>query len=174
VAGVSAAVLEGGDRWGAGGECITSMAAGLSNRGISSPMKGSTWLQQASLSKTIGAAYMVSYYQARGVPLDTPVTSVLKRLESLIVLEVSQAMPSLLTPALSLHLLLLSTSLLLISFFYVKVGPGCPQSWIGELTLSHLVNHTGLGMHYVYGAPPSRAKGMPTPRELLQGDCKES
>ena len=89
MAGVSAAVLEGGERFGGGGERITSLYAGLSHRSGSAPMSSATWLQQASLSKTVGAAYMVSYYQARGGPLSTPVVEILHRLQSPMILEVS-------------------------------------------------------------------------------------
>ena len=46
---------------------------------------------------------------------------------------------------------------------------GCPKPWADEVRLKHLVNHTSLGMHYVYGIPVSRPGGMPSPRELLEG-----
>ena len=69
VAGVSVALLEG--------DTITSMCAGAANRARTSvapysAMKPSTWLQQASLSKTIGAAYMVTYYQVHAAPSAPP------------------------------------------------------------------------------------------------------
>ena len=98
-AGVSVAVLEG--------NTITSLVGGVANKARDSTapnaaMKPTTWLQQASLSKTVGAAYMVTYYQvppryppdkliqhldghsssprqAKGVSLTTPVVDVLKR-----------------------------------------------------------------------------------------------
>jgi len=97
VAGVNVAVLEG--------ETITSLCGGVANKSTNAKMKPSTWMQQASLSKTLGAAYMVNYYQvssacspcspvrasltpplslsqAKGVPLTTPVVDVLKRRDS--------------------------------------------------------------------------------------------
>ncbi len=39
-----------------------------------------------------------------------------------------------------------------------------------EVTLAMLVNHTALGMHYVYGIPLSST--MPTPLELIDGSSK--
>ena len=40
---------------------------------------------------------------------------------------------------------------------------------IDQVQLRHLVNHTGLGMHYVYGFPPDRVRGMPPMQDLMEG-----
>eukprot|EP00946_MAST-07B_sp_MAST-7B-sp1_P004151 g4151.t1 len=127
VAGTSIAVLDGAR--------ITTLCAGTAARG--SPMAPDTWLQQASLSKTIAAAFMISYYRSKRIdPRQTPVVDVLERLGS---------------P------------------FKLECAPGVPGSFLRELMLSHLVNHTGLGLHYVPGVPPSRPGGFPPVLELLQG-----
>ena len=127
VAGTSIGVLDGAS--------ITTLCAGTAARG--SPMAPDTWLQQASLSKTIAAAFMITYFRGKGVdPLRTPVVDVLARLSS---------------P------------------FRLVCAPGVPERFLRELMLSHLVNHTGLGLHYVPGVPPSRSGGFPPVLELLQG-----
>ena len=118
------------------GKTITTLCAGLSDRDKKIPVTPSTWLQQASLSKTIATAYAVSYYQKRNISMSTKVIDVLSRLNSPFVLE---------------------------------VAPGVPKEWLHELKLYHLVNHTGLGLHYVNGVPPNRTGGFPAVVELLQG-----
>ena len=55
------------------------------------------------------------------------------------------------------------------SSYRLKPGPGCPGLWAEQVKLYHLVNHTALGMHYVYGIPRTRAGGMPTAHSLLEG-----
>ena len=41
-------------------------------------MFDSTWLQIASLSKTLGTAFAIEYFTARGIPMDSPVNSLLR------------------------------------------------------------------------------------------------
>lgn len=55
------------------------------------------------------------------------------------------------------------------SSFQLRSRPGCPRPWAESVQLKHLVNHTSLGMHYVYGVPVNRHGGMPCPKELLEG-----
>ena len=128
VQGLSIALLDG--------HSITTQCAGLSNRDQNTPMTPSTWLQQASLSKTIAASFAVSYYKKRNIPMTTKVTDVLGRLRS---------------P------------------FQLGVAPGLPKQWLDELKLFHLINHTGLGLHYVNGVSPTRKGGFPKVLDLLQG-----
>uniref|UniRef100_A0A7S1PIM5 malate synthase n=1 Tax=Percolomonas cosmopolitus TaxID=63605 RepID=A0A7S1PIM5_9EUKA len=54
--------------------------------------------------------------------------------------------------------------------FRLRIKEGLPNEWASEVTLRHLLNHTGLGMHYVYGIPLSE----PTPciLDLLNGNEK--
>jgi CubicO group peptidase (beta-lactamase class C family) len=130
VQGLSIARLEGTD--------VTTLCAGLSNRDSKIPMVPSTWLQQASLSKTIAAAFAVSYYTERGISMSSKVTDVLRRLKS---------------------------------SFQLDVAPGVPKSWLEELKLYHLVNHTGLGLHYVPGVP--LVTPFPPVIELLQGQHED-
>ena len=59
------------------------------------------------------------------------------------------------------------------SSFQLQSGPGCPKPWAEDVRLKHLVNHTSLGMHYVYGIPVTRPGGMPSPRDLLNGVHEE-
>ena len=53
------------------------------------------------------------------------------------------------------------------SNFRLRSKEGCPVSWGDEVCLYHLVNHTALGMHYVFGIPHSR--GMPSAESLARG-----
>ena len=129
VAGVSVAVLDGAR--------ITTLCSGQADTAAAAAVKPATWFQQASLSKTIGTAFAVTFYRSRGVDLrEARVVDVLRRLGS---------------P------------------FRLECAPGVPDAWVGELTLAHLVNHTGLGLHYVPGVPPGRPGGFPPVLELLQG-----
>jgi Beta-lactamase len=36
---------------------------------------------------------------------------------------------------------------------YIKVADGLPQEWENLLTIEHLINHSGLGIHYTEGIP---------------------
>ena len=53
------------------------------------------------------------------------------------------------------------------SAFELKVADGQPPEWSEQVTLAQLVNHTGLGMHYVNGVPLSEP--MPAVCELISG-----
>ena len=82
VQGVSIARLDGGNT-------ITTLCAGFSNRDEKILMTSDTWLQQASLSKTIAAAFTVSFYQQQNIPLSTRVIDLLARLQSPFILDVA-------------------------------------------------------------------------------------
>jgi hypothetical protein len=129
VQGLSIARLDGGNN-------ITTICAGFSNRDEKIKITPSTWLQQASLSKTIAASYAVCFYRKKGMSMSTKVIDILRRLNS---------------P------------------FTLDVAPGVPKAWLHELKLYHLVNHTGLGLHYVNGVSPTRSGGFPSVLDLLQG-----
>ena len=51
--------------------------------------------------------------------------------------------------------------------FRLKAAEGRPAEWAEEVTLTHLVNHTGLGMHYVNGVPLT--KPFPPVLDLISG-----
>jgi CubicO group peptidase (beta-lactamase class C family) len=51
--------------------------------------------------------------------------------------------------------------------FQLRSASGLPKEWAEEVTLGQLVNHTGVGMHYVNGVPLS--KPMPSSLELMSG-----
>lgn len=91
------------------------------------------YLQCASLSKTVCAAFSIEYFHKKGYDMKTTsVNSVLKKINAKWRIS-------------SNH-----------------------QSWDGDdVMLSMLLNHTALGMHYVWGFPIT--EGMPGPIELLDG-----
>ena len=53
--------------------------------------------------------------------------------------------------------------------FRLMSAAGKPAAWAGQVQVRHLMDHTGLGMHYVYGIPPSYAGGMPPVLDILEG-----
>jgi CubicO group peptidase (beta-lactamase class C family) len=55
--------------------------------------------------------------------------------------------------------------------FQLQSEPGSPSEWPEEVTLGQLVNHTGLGMHYVNGVPLNNK--MPDVEELITGTAEK-
>jgi hypothetical protein len=53
------------------------------------------------------------------------------------------------------------------SSFLLRSAPAQPPEWAEEVTLAHLLDHTGLGMHYVNGVPLSEP--MPPVEALISG-----
>ena len=51
--------------------------------------------------------------------------------------------------------------------FRFKAAAGCPTEWADEVSLTHLVDHTGPQMHYVYGIP--RSDTFPDALALISG-----
>ena len=51
--------------------------------------------------------------------------------------------------------------------FRLRSAAGQPASWAEEVTLTHLLNHTGVGMHYVNGVPLDEP--FPPVLELISG-----
>ena len=153
VTGVSVAMLLP-DRGGSGDGVVQTMCAGSARReggggadrdpGVAAaevPMTSATWLQIASLSKTLGTAFALEVFAARGIdPATTRVNALLGTLGVDWRLEDDDA-------------LMMATA----------------TSCADAVTLAQLVNHTALGMHYVPGVPLSRDGGMPAARALLEG-----
>eukprot|EP00908_Phaeocystis_cordata_P014298 Transcript_25399.p1 GENE.Transcript_25399~~Transcript_25399.p1 ORF type:complete len:451 (-),score=175.48 Transcript_25399:78-1430(-) len=135
VSGVSVALICPADA-GGGGRVIQTVCAGQASRGCDAPMTPTTWLQYASLSKTVGTAFALETFATRGLLPTNKVNAVLEQVGST---------------------------------FRLRAAPGADPAWADGVTLAHLVNHTGLGMHYVNGVPPSAAGGMPSALALLTG-----
>jgi len=136
VSGVSIALLvaSGGDA------VIHTQTAGVADRTSSTPMFDSTWLQIASLSKTIAAAFACEYFETRGLPMHTtPVNPLLREAGST---------------------------------FQLKSAPGHPPEWADKVMLAHLLDHTGLGMHYVNGIPLSHP--FPPVLSLMSGSADKA
>ena len=100
-------------------------------------MTEDTWMQMASLSKTVGAAFGLEYFSRRGISWDSSVNEVFRQY----------------------------TSSPLEGGELFQLVPGKPMgsnedeqqlvdsSWVDEVKLFHLVSHSALGMHYVNGFP---------------------
>ncbi len=56
------------------------------------------------------------------------------------------------------------------SEFRLTPAAGCPAEWAEEVTLTHLINHTGLGMHYVNGVPMDQP--FPPVVDLISGSAE--
>jgi len=137
VAGLSIGTLHNG--------VVGSTCSGLAQRedpynactsARSLPMQADTWVQVASLSKTVATAFAMEYLGERGINFDTNVNQLLAKIGS---------------------------------NYRLQPADRAPASWANEVQLRHLVNHTGLGMHYVYGFPPDRMRGMPPMQDLMEG-----
>jgi len=100
------------------------------------PMQADTWVQVASLSKTVATAFAMEYLGKRGISFDTTVNQLLAQIGS---------------------------------NYRLQPAARTPTTWANEVQLRHLVNHTGLGMHFVYGFPPDKASGMPPMQDLMEG-----
>jgi len=118
VQGISIAVLT--PTGAAGDSAVRVQTAGLADVESNTPLADSTFLEIASLSKPIAAAFAIDYFARAGIPLDAPVAPLLEAAEA----------PYQLTSA-----------------------EGKPAEWADQLTLRQLMDHTGLGMHYVNGVP---------------------
>ena len=130
VAGVSVALL---DPCGS----IRTQTAGVADQGTKTPLFDSTWLEIASLSKTIAGAFACDYFETRGMPMHTtPVNPLLREAGSA---------------------------------FQLKAEAGKPAEWADQVMLAHLLDHTGLGMHYVNGVP--LADAFPPVLDLISGSA---
>lgn len=124
VPGVSIALIDGSR--------ISTHVAGSARDKTKEAMTCDHFLQCASLSKTIAAAFAIEYFARRGLGMDTSANSLLSACGSKWVIKSNSV----------LH---------------------CAE----DVTLAMLINHTALGMHYVYGIPLSERA--PSPEELLDG-----
>lgn len=135
VAGVSLAVLSPSSA----GTTIRTQTAGVADKEARTPLFDSTWLEIASLSKTIAAAFACDYFESRGIPMrTTPVNPLLREAGST---------------------------------FQLKAAAGEPAEWADKVMLAHLLDHTGLGMHYVNGVPRSHA--FPSVLALMSGTTEQ-
>jgi len=98
------------------------------------------YLECASLSKTVATAFALEYFGKRGICFHSTPVNVL----------LEQAG----------------------SPWRITLPPGGVGGvdWPNQVVLSMLVNHTALGMHYVYGIPISDLP-MPSSLQLLDGSC---
>jgi len=125
------------------GKEIKSFGAGFSSLENKTEVckDGSTWFELCSISKTFCTAFALEVLMKRGVSLDDPVNSLFGNASLC-------AQPS---------------------DWRLKSADGCDSKWADEVLLRHLVDHTALGMHYVFGIPLSRKEGFPPIEEFLAG-----
>jgi CubicO group peptidase (beta-lactamase class C family) len=99
-------------------------------------MTAEHFLQCASLSKTVAAAFAIEYFANRGISMTESVNRLLEQANT---------------------------------EWRISTKPGShlPSSAADQVNLAMLVNHTALGMHYVFGIPIDTY--IPSPKELLDG-----
>lgn len=103
------------------------------------PLTTDHFLQCASLSKTVGTAFAIEYFTKCGIPMTHSVKALLDSIGS---------------------------------SWRIICNPSATNmdaSAGDRVTLAMLVNHTALGMHYVYGIPHSSR--MPSCLELISGSA---
>eukprot|EP00605_Chrysophyceae_sp_TOSAG23-4_P000133 GSChrysophyteH1.ASY1.ANO1.152.1 assembled CDS len=122
---------------------VKVLSAGFARLSTREVMTPAHYMEAASLSKTVGTAFAVEYFTARGISMQTPVNSLLRKAGS----EWTISLPP--EPASDLS-----------------------SEWPDQVTLAQLVNHTALGMHYVFGLPLSH--GMPPIKDFLNGSLEHS
>jgi len=132
VPGISIAVLA--PTGTAGDSAVRVQVAGYANVETKTRMGDSTFVEIASLSKPIAAAFAIDYFAAAGIPLDAPVAPLLEAAKA---------------P------------------YRLAAAAGKPAEWTDLLTLRQLIDHTGLGMHYVNGVPLDEP--FPPVLELISG-----
>lgn len=139
--GMTIGVLGGGSR-NAGYNVSADVGLGLAFVGATQaqdvPMTPDTWVEVASLSKTVAAAFLLEWCAQNGLSVDMPANEVL-----------AQASSS----------------------FRIESADGCPKEWADQVLLRHLVDHTGLGMHYVKGIP--RERDVPRALDIIEGRHQE-
>lgn len=115
---------------------VSSVTTGFARVATHEDFTSDHFIQCASLSKTIAAAFSHEYFYSKGVSMTTSVNELLRSHGSTWLIE--------------------STD----------------DAYLAEdVTLSMLLNHTALGMHYVYGIPLNGR--VPTPLELVSGKANE-
>jgi len=116
-----------------GSNAVQSLVSGDAVKGEVS-LAADTWLELASLSKTIASAYALEYFQSRKISLHTSVNSLFEK-----------------TPS---------------SFRIHSLNPAHPE-WAEQVTITHLMKHNALNLHYVEGTASSNS--MPSAGEILAG-----
>lgn len=135
--GMTIGILGAGSR-DAGFNVSADVGLGLASVGSNVPMTPNSWVEVASLSKTIAAAFMLEWCDQNGLSADTPANEALTKANS---------------------------------SFRIEPAAGCPKEWADQVLLRHLVDHTGLGMHYVNGI--SRDREMPQALDIIEGRHQE-
>jgi len=120
---------------------ISSHAAGFQDAYGTPLSADGSWLELCSLSKTIASAFSISFLERRhGIDLSARVNDLLRRYKSPFRLLDDAA------------------------------GGFSLRGAADSISVRHLMNHTGLGMHYVYGTPLSEP--VPSTLEVMEkGNC---
>ena len=124
--------------------CVYPFCSGFARVSKDEIFTPNHFLQCALLSKTVAAAFSIEYFANKNISLTSSVNDILRQLNS----------PWLIRSALKAQ---------------TDSTTGTANSAINgdDVILSMLLNHTALGMHYVFGIPLSQLT--PTPLSLLDG-----
>lgn len=128
---------------------VSSISVGYARPSTREELTDSHFMECASLSKTVASAFCIEYFAERGYPMTTRVNDLLK---------MSGSNWSIQSP---------KSSKRDVAAEEEKVNP----DWVNEVSLAMLINHTSMGMHYVYGIPLSDQ--FPAVETLLNGTYEE-
>ena len=120
--------------------CSSSITCGFARKSTGEAMSHLHYMECASLSKTVAAAFAIEYFSKKDIPLSSSVNELLCRAKSPWRIATSEK-------------------------FQIQ------DIEKDNVTLEMLMNHTALGMHYVYGVPLSHS--FPSSLEFLNGSCSE-
>ncbi len=123
---------------------VSSINVGFARITSGENMTEDHFMECASLSKTVAAAFSIEYFTSRGIPMTTSVNSLLD--------EAGSKWKLTLPPT--------------------NEKSSVNAKWVDEITLTMLVNHTALGMHYVFGVPLSDE--FPSAEALLNGSQEKT
>jgi hypothetical protein len=113
VAGASVAILSSHTVIAAAHGVATGFAQALSTTQSTTPLETSTWLEVASLSKTVGTAFALEYLKSQNITVESSVNTVLESCGSSFRLTAP-----------------------------VRAG-AAGEAWADKVLIKHLVNHTG-------------------------------
>ncbi len=123
---------------------VSTLTAGYARISTDEKMSPSHYLECASLSKTVAAAFAIEYFRGRGISMQSSVNELLRQAGATWTIKAPLGANA--------------------------IKHNINSDWPDKVTLAMLVNHTALGMHYVYGLPLSY--GMPKPEAFLNGSLE--
>lgn len=138
---------------------VDTISVGYARPSTKEVLTDSHFMECASLSKTVASAFCIEYFSEKGYPMSTGVNELLKIAGSSWLIRSSPSSSSASSRPEHDD-----------DEEMVEICPINP-AWVDEISLAMLINHTAMGMHYVYGIPLS--DDFPSVEQLLDGTYEE-